>query len=166
MISVSGSFQYSFTSSTPLVHASLPRRSILYKAKLAIVLLLTAPLLSFSFFPAHKIYFPAVVQDDQRSIVCQGEITAVVYVDDNANGRLDLQEKGMAAVQVTLYVSSKLQTTRFTNDQGYHRLDIPPGRYELRAMAPAGYEWTTPNAWGIDVECAPIQIIFGLQARE
>jgi len=71
-----------------------------------------------------------------------------VWLDENANGVQDPDEKGVKGVEVRLLDSSDtVVKTMLTNDDGYYLFDLlEAGSYKIQFVLPDGYMWTQPPA--------------------
>jgi len=96
-------------------------------------------------------------------IACQGQILGIVYEDIDGNGRQGSNEVGLPDVQMMLRsYGNPHMTTVVTNQRGEYVATLSPGQYQLQGARPGGYQWTTPDKWGIDIVCATIRLNFGL----
>ncbi len=111
-----------------------------------------------------KIYLPFVYWEPTFHSTCQGQISGTVYKDMNGNGYRDDNEVGLPSISLMLTSYQGGQTTTIITDHiGQYIIGLRRGRYVLQAEKPEGYRWTTPHIWGIDIECATIQLNFGLK---
>jgi hypothetical protein len=112
----------------------------------------------------HTVYVPFVQRQATFKIACQGQIMGIVYEDIDGDGRRDTNEVGMPDVRLTIRpYDQPFVTLLATNRLGQSAMAVRPGRYEMHAHQPDGYRWTTPDSWVIDIECATIQVKFGLE---
>lgn len=132
--------------------------------RIPILLFVTAALLAFAQPRQYTVYVPLVYRHAVFKIACHGQILCDVYEDTDGDGRRDDSEVGLPGIRLILrsYDRSNVRTVT-TDRSGYCSMAVEPGRYELQAEKPSGYRWTTPHARGIDIECATIQVNFGLE---
>lgn len=69
-----------------------------------------------------------------------------VWLDTNANGRLDINEEGLPGVCVNLYdvQGNPLQQTS-TDTNGYYGFNVKPGKYVVEFIKPQGLQFTKKN---------------------
>ena len=111
----------------------------------------------------HAFYLPLIRRPPMSDIACQGQILGIVYEDIDGNGRQGSNEVGLPDVQMMLRsYGNPHMTTVVTNQRGEYVATLSPGQYQLQGARPGGYQWTTPDKWGIDIVCATIRLNFGL----
>ncbi|NOT44871.1 MAG: hypothetical protein HOP14_09760 [Acidobacteria bacterium] len=89
---------------------------------------------------------------------CAGEIGNFVWNDLNANGRQDAGEPGIAGVAVELRRASDngLLAVTTTDDLGGYRFQgLCGGDYKVVVTPPAGYDPTTSNVGGAELDSNP-----------
>ena len=68
----------------------------------------------------------------------EGQISGVVYIDDNDSNSRDPGEDGVQFIEVT-FTSSGWSTTISTNESGAYSIDLNPGEWEVEILVPDGY---------------------------
>jgi hypothetical protein len=69
-----------------------------------------------------------------------------VWLDTNANGKLDTGEEGLPGVCVNLYDASGNRIQQTTTDtNGYYGFNVQPGKYIVEIVKPAGMHFTGKN---------------------
>ena len=78
----------------------------------------------------------------------QSTIRGAVFVDANRNGRREAGEVGLAGVSVELRLPNQsVLRSAVTNSQGAYSFEgLPPGRYVVVEIDPAGHTSTTLNS--------------------
>ncbi len=75
-----------------------------------------------------------------------------VWLDTNANDRLDVGEEGIPGVCVNLYNASGNRVQKTTTDtNGYYGFNVQPGRYTVEFVNPKGMDFTEKKI-GDDLE--------------
>lgn len=75
-----------------------------------------------------------------------GTVTGKVFVDVNANGRIDLEDKsGVAGVKVTAAGPAGVFTAVTDATGAYSLVNLPAGTYTVTQVQPGGYKTSTPN---------------------
>ncbi|RME43789.1 MAG: hypothetical protein D6791_14625 [Chloroflexi bacterium] len=104
-----------------------------------------------------------------RATVCTvGRVAGIAWVDRNGNNKRDSGDGRLGGVQVILENSSGQVTgsTSTGGDGRYEFSHVPQGTYTIRARTPAGYQSITARSWGINIQCATININFGYRPGE
>ncbi len=82
------------------------------------------------------------------AIACgpQGRIGDFVWRDDNGNGIQDVDEAGVASVEVRLEdCAGNVLAATFTDSEGFYQFDqLTSGNYRIHFILPAMYSFTTP----------------------
>jgi uncharacterized repeat protein (TIGR01451 family) len=83
-----------------------------------------------------------------------GNITGIVFNDENGNGVQDPGEEGIGGVTILITDEDGNPVAEFVTgeDGSYSFGELPPGTYLLTAEDPAGYDITTENPVPITVE--------------
>ena len=85
-----------------------------------------------------------------------GRIEGYVFLDDNGNGKRDLDEETLPGI--TVYLDGRFST--ITDAEGrYEFIPVPAGRHELRLAV-----WDAPLPWGLDDE-EPVEISVPVRSR-
>ena len=95
-----------------------------------------------------------------------GGITGMTWEDLNGNTLREAGEPALPGVQLNLYSQSGQppQTATSEADGRYRFWNLSPGFYQLAAMAPPGYRWTTPSTFNVYVSAgAVLTLDFGAQ---
>lgn len=86
-----------------------------------------------------------------------------VWLDTNGNGVQDAGEAGVANVTVNLLTGAGVFVATTTTDASgqYLFLDVTPGNYQVEFIAPAGFNFTTPDQGGNDATDSDADLITG-----
>jgi uncharacterized repeat protein (TIGR01451 family) len=92
-----------------------------------------------------------------------GTLAGKVFVDVNANGRVDLEDSaGVAGVKVTAAGPAGVFTTTTDASGTYSFVDLPAGTYTVTEAQPGGYKSSTPDLATAAVgPAAPAAVNFG-----
>ncbi|MDB9444753.1 CARDB domain-containing protein [Anabaena sp. CS-542/02] len=127
--------------------------------------------------PGHTYQFYALATDNagntqeipttaQATIRIPGGVATIgdyVWVDSNADGIQNPQEPGLGDVTVNLYNSAtELVSSTTTSPEGFYSFtDTPTGDYFLEFIAPATYQFSTPNQGNDDSLDSDASVING-----
>ncbi|MDH6084190.1 CARDB domain-containing protein, partial [Umezakia ovalisporum] len=127
--------------------------------------------------PGHTYQFYALATDNagntqeipttaQATIRIPGGVATIgdyVWLDSNADGIQNPQEPGLGDVTVNLYNSAtELVSSTTTSPEGFYSFtDTPTGDYFLEFIAPATYQFSTPNQGNDDSLDSDASVING-----
>lgn len=113
-------------------------------------------------------YGVKVTRSDSVTVyIDPADLSGLVFADKNSDGVKQVNESGLAGIEVRLDTnppSSSPRKTVTAADGAYAFVDVSNGTYTVRAVTPSGYTSTTPSQVNVSISGIDTVVNFGLRA--